>query len=163
VQSAAARFVCERSASRVRGDVARGGVGVRLGHRRRQRRRAIRQGGPGGRVAELVPADRQRARPRHPLRRGGHSSPPPDGGPGLDRPPPATTARPADAPAGNVYYYSKTKDDVVAAVIEPHAQQIKATLALIDAHHRSPKSRLKAFVREFTAQSEIVAQYGCPL
>ena len=66
-------------------------------------------------------------------------------------------------PAGNVYYYFKTKDDVIAAVIEAHAQQVKTTLALIDARHRSPKSRLKALVREFTAQSEIVAQYGCPL
>jgi len=44
-----------------------------------------------------------------------------------------------------------------------HAQQIETTLAFIDAHHRTPKSRLKAFVREFTAQSELVAQHGCPL
>ena len=75
----------------------------------------------------------------------------------------ADIANAADVPAGNVYYYFKTKDDVIAAVIEAHVQQIKTTLASIDAHHRSPKSRLKAFVREFTAQSEIVAQYGCPL
>ena len=80
VPSATARFVCERSASRVPCDVARGGVGIRLRHRRRQRRRAIRQGGPGGRVAELVPADRQRARPRHPVRRRDHPHQPPDCG-----------------------------------------------------------------------------------
>jgi len=82
---------------------------------------------------------------------------------GIERTTLADIANAADVPAGNVYYYFKTKDDVVAAVIEAHAQQIKTTLASIDAHHRSPKSRLKAFVREFTAQSEIVAQYGCPL
>ena len=82
---------------------------------------------------------------------------------GIERTTLADIASAADVPVGNVYYYFKTKDDVVAAVIEAHAQQIKTTLALIDAHHRSPKSRLKAFVREFTAQSEMVAQYGCPL
>ena len=82
---------------------------------------------------------------------------------GIERTTLADIAHAADVPAGNVYYYFKTKDDVIAAVIAAHAQQVKTTLAAIDTHHRSPKSRLKAFVREFTAQSEIVAQYGCPL
>jgi len=82
---------------------------------------------------------------------------------GIERTTLADIAKAADVPAGNVYYYFKTKDEVIAAVIEAHAQQIRTTLASIDAHHRSAKSRLKAFVREFTAQSEIVAQYGCPL
>jgi len=82
---------------------------------------------------------------------------------GVERTTLADIAKAADVPPGNVYYYFKTKDEVIEAVIQAHAQQIKATLALIDAQHRSPKSRLKAFVREFTAQSEIVARYGCPL
>jgi len=82
---------------------------------------------------------------------------------GIERTTLADIAQAADVPAGNVYYYFKTKDEVIAAVIEAHVQQIKTTLAFIDAHHRSPRSRLKAFVREFTAQSEIVAQHGCPL
>ena len=82
---------------------------------------------------------------------------------GIERTTLADIAKAADVPAGNVYYYFKTKDEVIAAVIEGHAQQVRATLASIDAHHRSPKSRLKAFVREFTAQSELVAQHGCPL
>jgi TetR/AcrR family transcriptional repressor of nem operon len=82
---------------------------------------------------------------------------------GIERTTLADIAKAADVPAGNVYYYFKTKDEVIAAVVQAHAQQIKTTLAFIDTRHRSPKSRLKAFVREFTAQSEIVAQYGCPL
>ena len=82
---------------------------------------------------------------------------------GIERTTLADIAQAADVPAGNVYYYFKTKDEVIAAVIEAHAQQVRATLASIDAHHRSPQSRLKAFVREFTAQSELVAQHGCPL
>jgi AcrR family transcriptional regulator len=82
---------------------------------------------------------------------------------GIERTTLADIAKAADVPVGNVYYYFKTKDEIIAAVIEARVQQVKMTLALIDANHRSPKSRLKAFVREFTAQSEIVAQYGCPL
>ena len=78
---------------------------------------------------------------------------------GVERTTLADIAKAADVPPGNVYYYFKTKDEV----IEAHTQQVKTTLAAIDAHHRSPKNRLKAFVREFTAQSEIVAQHGCPL
>ncbi|HYA52007.1 MAG TPA: TetR/AcrR family transcriptional regulator [Streptosporangiaceae bacterium] len=82
---------------------------------------------------------------------------------GVERTTLADIAQAADVPAGNVYYYFKTKDEVIAAVIEAHARQVKTTLTFIDTHHRSPRSRLKAFVREFTAQGEIVAQYGCPL
>ena len=82
---------------------------------------------------------------------------------GIERTTLADIAKAADVPVGNVYYYFKTKDEVIAAVIEAHVQQIKTTLAFIDTRRRSPKSRLKAFVREFTAQNEIVARYGCPL
>jgi TetR/AcrR family transcriptional regulator, transcriptional repressor for nem operon len=75
----------------------------------------------------------------------------------------ADIASAADVPAGNVYYYFKTKDEVIAAAIDAHAQQIKATLAAIDGRHRTPKSRLKALVQVLAGQSELVAQYGCPL
>ena len=82
---------------------------------------------------------------------------------GIERTTLAGIALAADVPAGNVYYYFKTKDDVIAAVVDAHAQQVTTTLAVIDSHHRSPRGRLKGFVREFTAQSELVAQHGCPL
>ena len=82
---------------------------------------------------------------------------------GVERTTLAEIAKTADVPAGNVYYYFKTKDEVIASVIEAHVQQIRATLSFIDSHHRSPKGRLKSLVRDFASQSEIVAQYGCPL
>ena len=82
---------------------------------------------------------------------------------GAERTTLADIAKAADVPPGNVYYYFKTKDDVIAAAIGAHAQQVKTTLGAIDARHQSPKSRLKSLVREFTAQSEIIAQFGCPL
>jgi AcrR family transcriptional regulator len=74
----------------------------------------------------------------------------------------AEIAQCADVPAGNIYYYFKTKDDIIAAVIEAHVRQSKAALATIDSSHRSPKSRLKALVGEYARQSEVIALSGCP-
>ncbi len=82
---------------------------------------------------------------------------------GIERTTLADIAQLADVPAGNVYYYFKTKDDVVAAVVDAHVQQVRSTLASIDDGHRTPKARLKALVHELSGQSEIVAQFGCPL
>jgi TetR/AcrR family transcriptional regulator, transcriptional repressor for nem operon len=82
---------------------------------------------------------------------------------GIERTTLADIAKAADVPVGNVYYYFKAKDDIIAAVIEAHAQQVKTTLAHIDSRHRSPKSRLKALLRELTARSETIARYGCPM
>ena len=81
---------------------------------------------------------------------------------GVERTTLADIAKAADVPAGNVYYYFKTKDDVIAAAIDAHAQQVKTTLRAIDARHQSPKSRLKSLVGELSAQSEVIAQFGCP-
>jgi AcrR family transcriptional regulator len=82
---------------------------------------------------------------------------------GTERTTLAEIAQAADVPPGNVYYYFKTKDDVIAAVIEAHAQQVRTTLAAIDAREREPKSRLKSMMAEFAGLSETIARYGCPL
>lgn len=82
---------------------------------------------------------------------------------GIERTTLADIAQLADVPAGNVYYYFKTKDDVIAAVIEAHKQQVRATLGSIDSGHRTPKARLKALARELGGQGELVVNYGCPL
>jgi TetR/AcrR family transcriptional regulator, transcriptional repressor for nem operon len=74
----------------------------------------------------------------------------------------ADIAQAADVPPGNVYYYFKTKDDIIAAVIEAHVEQARASLAAIAGRHRSPKSRLKALVGEFAGQRDVIALYGCP-
>jgi TetR/AcrR family transcriptional regulator, transcriptional repressor for nem operon len=74
----------------------------------------------------------------------------------------ADIAQAADVPVGNVYYYFKTKDDIIAAVIDAHVQEAKTALASIDSSHRSPKSRLKALVSEYARQSEVISLYGCP-
>src|SRR6202790_3300475 len=73
----------------------------------------------------------------------------------------ADIAQAADVPVGNVYYYFKTKDELVQAAIDAQAQHIETALASLD-RHRSPKARLKAFLKLLTAQRETAARYGCP-
>ncbi|HET6869619.1 MAG TPA: helix-turn-helix domain-containing protein [Solirubrobacteraceae bacterium] len=74
----------------------------------------------------------------------------------------ADIARSADVPVGNVYYYFKTKDELVAAAIDGHVADVRALLESLESG-RSPQARLKALIRELTAQRELAARYGCPL
>ena len=73
----------------------------------------------------------------------------------------AEIAQAASVPAGNVYYYFKTKDELVDAAIDAHVQTIEAMLASLE-RHQSPKARLKALARALTEQRELAARYGCP-
>jgi TetR/AcrR family transcriptional regulator, transcriptional repressor for nem operon len=81
---------------------------------------------------------------------------------GVERTTIADVARAAEVPLGNVYYYYKTKDELVAAAIDGHLRDIDAMLSSLE-HHRTPVARLKALVRALTAQRELAARYGCPL
>jgi AcrR family transcriptional regulator len=68
----------------------------------------------------------------------------------------------ADVPVGNIYYYFRTKDDIVGAVVQMQSQQIESMLAELETRHRSPKARLKALVRFLGEQAAVTAQFGCP-
>src|SRR5256885_15370115 len=58
----------------------------------------------------------------------------------------ADIAQAANVPAGNVYYYFKTKDELVQAAIDAQAQDIGTENAYFT-RHRTPKARQKAFVK----------------
>src|ERR1700730_6869116 len=73
----------------------------------------------------------------------------------------ADIAQAADVPLGNVYYYFKTKDEIIGAVIEAHIQGIEETITLLERRHRTPKSRLKALIRVLADQRDMLAEYGC--
>jgi AcrR family transcriptional regulator len=73
----------------------------------------------------------------------------------------ADIAQAADVPVGNIYYYFKTKDELVQAVIDAHAHDLQAMLSSFD-HHRTPKARLKGLVHALTDERELAARYGCP-
>jgi AcrR family transcriptional regulator len=73
----------------------------------------------------------------------------------------ADIAHAADVPVGNVYYYFKTKDDIVGAVVQAHGDRLESTLAELERRHRSPKARLKALMRILATRADSIAQYGC--
>ena len=73
----------------------------------------------------------------------------------------AQVAEAADVPAGNVYYYFKTKDDLVRAVLDSRTEQVHAMLGSLQAR-RSPAARLKALAHQWVAMRELVARHGCP-
>src|SRR6516165_7303480 len=60
----------------------------------------------------------------------------------------ADIAAAAGIPLGNVYYYFKTKNDLLQAAIE--------------AAHATPKERLKALFGALAEQSDLIARQGCP-
>lgn len=67
----------------------------------------------------------------------------------------------ADVQVGNLYYYFKTKDDIIAAVVRAHREQLEATLAELDRRHRGPKARLKALVDLLVERAGATAMHGC--
>ncbi len=80
---------------------------------------------------------------------------------GVERTTLADIARAADVPVGNVYYYFKTKDDLVLAALSEHSAQLDELTARLD-QLSDPRERLKALVGAWVDQRETAAQYGCP-
>jgi TetR/AcrR family transcriptional repressor of nem operon len=74
----------------------------------------------------------------------------------------AHIAQAADVPVGNVYYYFKTKDDLVRAVIDAQVDQVEAMLRAFEGLS-GPAERLTALVRRWEQMRDLVARYGCPL
>ena len=81
---------------------------------------------------------------------------------GVERTTLAHIAGLADVPLGNVYYYFRTKDDIVNAVVSARLAAQDALFTAIEQAHRSPAIRLKAFFNELAGQAELVSRYGCP-
>lgn len=74
----------------------------------------------------------------------------------------AKIAETADVPIGNVYYYFKTKDDLLRAVVDTHLDSVEQMLASAEAHEQ-PKQRILAFIDGLRASAAEIAAYGCPL
>ena len=74
----------------------------------------------------------------------------------------ADIAEDSGVPLGNVYYYFKTKDDLVAAVIEQRTEAIKA-----EARHweenPDPRQRLLSLLDMQISMKDNIAKYGCPI
>jgi TetR/AcrR family transcriptional repressor of nem operon len=74
----------------------------------------------------------------------------------------AEIAAAAGVPAGNVFYYFKTKDALVSAVIGAYGAA-QLTLAGTFDHQEPPQARLKAMVRSWVDRRELFASRGCPV
>ncbi|WP_431040598.1 TetR/AcrR family transcriptional regulator [Streptomyces sp. P1-3] len=80
---------------------------------------------------------------------------------GVERTTIADIARAADVPTGNVYYYFKTKDELVAAALAEHTRQLEMFTGELD-RLPDPRERLKGLVQGWVGQRELAARYGCP-
>ncbi|WP_308168695.1 TetR/AcrR family transcriptional regulator [Nonomuraea sp. NEAU-A123] len=80
---------------------------------------------------------------------------------GAERTTIADIAHAADVPVGNVYYYFKTKDDLVAAALTEHVRQLGLLTGHLD-NLGDPRERLKGLVEAWAGQRELAARYGCP-
>ncbi|WP_067981051.1 TetR/AcrR family transcriptional regulator [Nocardia caishijiensis] len=80
---------------------------------------------------------------------------------GIEKTTIADIATAADVPVGNVYYYFKTKDQFVHAVIETHANTLAEIVAKL-APLPGPAERLTAMVDSWVNQRDLAARFGCP-
>jgi len=74
----------------------------------------------------------------------------------------ALVAKAADVPLGNVYYYFKTRDDLLRAVVDEHARRIDEVFAALD-REATPRARLLGLVRSWTEVADLMAARGCPI
>ena len=72
----------------------------------------------------------------------------------------ANIAEAADVPLGNVYYYFKSKDSIVLAVVESRRNAIKSLINDIEANNASPRAKLEAFIAKNFANNENIASFG---
>ena len=74
----------------------------------------------------------------------------------------ADIAEDSGVPLGNVYYYFKSKDDLVSAVIEERKEAIKAEAMKWEANP-DPKQRLLSLLDLQISRKDEIAKYGCPI
>jgi TetR/AcrR family transcriptional regulator, transcriptional repressor for nem operon len=74
----------------------------------------------------------------------------------------ADIAKAAKVPLGNVYYYFKTKDELINAIIELRRSRFKKLLTELD-KASDPRDRLCAFVDIKISNREALARSGCPV
>lgn len=69
----------------------------------------------------------------------------------------------AEIPRGNFYYYFKTKDEILEAVVDFRLEGIRAMLAEWDAAIPEPRDRLKRYVQILLNEERDILRYGCPM
>jgi len=66
-------------------------------------------------------------------------------------------------PRGNFYYYFKTKDEILRAVIDYRLARIRKTLATWQSEFDNPRDRLQRFITMLLNEQDKLVRYGCPM
>jgi TetR/AcrR family transcriptional repressor of nem operon len=66
-------------------------------------------------------------------------------------------------PRGNFYYYFKTKEDILSAVVDSRLDIFKQVLEDCETKSSDPRERLLAFAQMPVQNESQVIQYGCPI
>jgi len=69
----------------------------------------------------------------------------------------------AQVPRGNIYYYFKTKDEMLKAVIEHRLDTISSMLKDWEKSIEKPQDRLERFVRIMYDSTPALLRSGCPM
>ncbi|MFF4910187.1 TetR/AcrR family transcriptional regulator [Streptomyces sp. NPDC001260] len=80
---------------------------------------------------------------------------------GVERTTLADIARVADVPVGNVYYYFKTKDELVQAALSEHRSRLDELTAALE-ESADPLDRLKGLIAAWVDGRDTAARRGCP-
>ena len=74
----------------------------------------------------------------------------------------AKVAEASGVPLGNVYYYFKTKDELVQAVVKQHLARVEEIIQQADGQ-ATPLSRILCLLELIESQADEVARHGCPM
>jgi AcrR family transcriptional regulator len=80
---------------------------------------------------------------------------------GVETPTLAQIARAANVAPGNVYYYFKTREELLAALVEHRRGEVRALLSELD--HPDPRARLKGLAETWAASADQVVEHGCTI
>ena len=69
----------------------------------------------------------------------------------------------AGVPRGNIYYYFKTKDEILEAAIRYRLDRISQMLDNWNGDYRTPIERLQRFVDILGNSADAIMRYGCPM
>lgn len=66
-------------------------------------------------------------------------------------------------PRGNFYYYFKTKDEILGAVVDARVMSFKEMLSACDQTSTDPRKRILCFTDMMAASEDNIVKTGCPV
>lgn len=74
----------------------------------------------------------------------------------------ADIASEANIPNGSLYYYFRTKEDIVTAIVAERLRDLEQRITDWESNHE-PKRRLALLIQVWVDDAETDARYGCPI